>query len=209
MKKDIILDWDDFMIPYIPNLVLWSNDVKKTKLSVDDFESYNFHEAWGISQSEADALTSEFEATNFFREIKTQSGEEMKMLQTLKAAGYTLNVMTARTSLLREVTTYQARNNFPNMLERIDFSRGEGGYLTARPKGEVICEIYEKSTVMGFGDDSPTHVLNVREKLPQVPIVLMRRNWNRDHTDDSLKIKKIVPITKHEQFTQYILARTT
>lgn len=207
MKKNVIVDFDDFLIPYVPNLIQWTWETKGRRINIEDFTSYNFIEAFKISQEEMDIVTTEFESSNFFREIKTPSNEELEMLLTLKRVGLCLNIMTARTSLLREVTEYQAQNNFPGIFERIDFSRGEGNYLTARPKGDVICEIYDPSTVIAFGDDSPSSVLNVKQKLPNAFTAMLRQNWNRDHTEAYLKDREISLITKHEQFTEHVLAR--
>lgn len=206
-KKNIVCDLDDFLLPYVPNLIQWTWETKGKRINIEDFTSYNFIDAFKISQEEMDILTTEFESSNFFREIKVSSSKAIAMLFALKGVDLCLNILTARTSLLRGVTEYQIQNNFPGIFERIDFSRGEGNYLTARPKGDVICEIYEKSTIIGFGDDSPSHALNVRKNLPHTFTALLRQNWNRDHTETYLKDREISLITKHEQFTEHILAR--
>jgi phosphoglycolate phosphatase-like HAD superfamily hydrolase len=179
----VIVDYDDVCAPFIEPLAQTHNWLRGTFLSASDFKTWNFNDMEIIDVHGNTTRGNEIYATMKEYELEIYSSMEPYSdtrfaLETIRAIGYKVIILTARPEQFRKQTLFNINKN------KLSFDE----VIFDWDKAKVIQELSKTHCVKLFVDDNSATIQAVWEKCKVDTVCLMERKHNSDaELDDEIK----------------------
>ena len=165
------VDLDDVLADFITPLIKFHNQTYGTKLTKDEFNSYDFWEVWGGTREEAIQKVYNFHNTPFFTNIKP-TPSSIEAIDTLKKDNE-LVIITSRQNSVIKPTREWVNQHFPNCFSEIYFTNHYS--LTGQQiKKSTICSTLSVGILV---EDSLVYALDCLSKEREV--ILIDQPWNQ------------------------------
>ena len=177
-KSKIVLaiDVDEVLASFMSSLISYHNETYNTKLSADDFFSYEFHKVWGGSREETVLKMEVFFQSRYFLEDLVPIPGAVSAMNFLKGTGlYEFHVVTSRQYIIEQVTRDWISKHFPDIFSAIHF-----GNHYARSGGVSLSkvELCRQAGAVLLVDDSLLYATQCA--AAGLPVVLFGAYaWNR------------------------------
>jgi len=180
----IAIDVDEVLLSYINGLVCFYYIVYDDKIpgkpaiTADMFRKYHFATDLECSDDESKKLTDAFHASKVFKRLPPVRGS-VRGLQTLKARGHKLCVVTSRELAVRDITVSMLNEIYPTIFEPEDIHFGNqyGDSGEKKSKRQMCMEIEADILI----DDLPRHVMSVSSETKG--ILFGNYPWNEGDYD--------------------------
>ncbi|NQZ84419.1 MAG: hypothetical protein HRU03_01755 [Nanoarchaeales archaeon] len=170
-------DYDDVLFEHVPAIIKFHNHTYNTKLTIDDFISYDFWKVWGGTREQAINKMFEHYNSKFFEQAQVVENSQRIITQLSKH--HNLEIITARQNEIKEQTYNSIHKFFPNKFDEIhmvnSYSKDNSKPLSKR-------DVCDKIGIDLLVEDSLTHALAC--VTPNRDIVLIDKPWNQ--TSDKL-----------------------
>lgn len=154
-------------------MVKWHNLEFATNLTVEDFATYRFWEAWGGTKKEAIYKYFDFMNSEYYRQVKPLS-HAYEILRRLQNRGHILLNITARQTELEEISLRQLEEHFPGIFEMTLFGNH---YSPTDNQSLSKLELCQENNVHILIDDDPR---NVYPCIGRISTILFGKYpWNR------------------------------
>lgn len=171
-KQIIAIDVDDVLLPHFGDLIAWYNKTYGTHLSLAD-NGNDDPRTWGaVTAKEAIKRVHFFFESREFKNAKPFS--EAKDVLTHLSARYELVVVTARDSIVEQVTRDWLEHHFADLIREAHFTAFYSLEGKTRRKSDVCNEIGAKFLI----DDSLSNVLGASVEGVQ-SILFGNYPWNQ------------------------------
>ena len=169
------IDLDEVVGDSITAIIRFHNEKYGTRLTKDDFYSYDFWKVWGGTRDEAIKKVMEFFASDAAWSIDPMAGS-MKALMELKEKGHELFIITHRNNDIVGKTEEWLEKHFPRVFAGAHFGNAYSFSGEGRKKSDICKELGVEVLV----DD---HMENVRDCASAgIRVLLFDQPWNRQET---------------------------
>jgi len=156
VKRNLALDLDDVIYPFLPTMIPFHNDRYGTEFTVDDYHTFDFHEVWGGTRSEAmEKVVGFFDVLHKDGPVPDPMAEAATAIDKL-AGEFRLVIVTARFDELRRHTHAWLDKHFPGLFEEVHLCNSFGPGVR-RTKASICDELDAVALV----DDSLKNVTAV------------------------------------------------
>lgn len=173
------VDIDEVLLPLVPEMAAWHNANFGTHLTVDDFTTYRFWEAWGGTREQAIHKYFDFVFSDWSENL-APIPNSVEVLERLKNAGNVLFIVTSRQDEIMPVTITRIERHFPQIFSGIFNVNHFSVSGISTSKAEICAKLWAQVMI----DDS---ILYLQECFPSVglPILFGFYPWNceRRHAD--------------------------
>jgi uncharacterized HAD superfamily protein len=169
----IAMDLDGVLADYTGTFCRYHNLLYGTHLETDMFRNYFYFHTLGCSESESVKRIQEFEASEYFQEIRPIAGS-LDAIANLSAA-HDLSIVTARPEKLRSATEAWVSTHFGSAFRNVQISDRSEETSAPRPKS-AYCRSLGASVMI---EDSAENAVECA--AAGFPVILLDAPWNRNH----------------------------
>jgi|GEM_PF-306222 len=155
-RLTIAVDIDDVLFPFVGGIAEFHNQRHGTKLTADNFNTYNFVDVWGGSFEDSMKLIDDFLAMD--HSLLQPIEGSIKAINRLKNHFRVVSI-TARNGIFEPNTVKWLSTHFPGLLDGAYFAGNRHDGRPYRSKGEICREVGVHILI----DDSPHNLLSAAE----------------------------------------------
>lgn len=147
----IAVDIDDVLFPFVDGIASHHNALRGSRLTVQDFVTFDLAKVFGSSQEETEAIVKSFlESDNIHLEPVAGAKEALARLKR----DFDVILVTARNEYFKTKTVDWLRRQLPDLFADVHFAGNPHDGRPFRPKGAICYELGAKLLI----DDYPENL---------------------------------------------------
>ncbi len=168
----IAVDIDDTLGDYTSSLAEFHNQEYNTKLTRNDFHSYNFWEVWGGTREESIEKVDNHTKLGHIMNVKPLE-YSVECIKILKKKNELILITSRPENTTKKETEYWINKNFPDSFSKIYYSYNKVRMQEGKTKEEICIELNVDFLI----EDNIDHALDASEK--GIKVLLIDSPWNK------------------------------